>query len=85
MDLLARTASASVCEFNWSAVKRIETDNRCMDSATTCKLSNVAAQYHVEQALINRNKDSLPTLDDVLVKMLQEAEDDAPLPILNAL
>ena len=56
-----------------------------MDSATTCKLSNVAAQYHVEQALINRNKDSLPTLDDVLVKMLQEAEDDAPLPILNAL
>ena len=83
VELLARSPSASVCEFNWSAVGRTETKHRPLHSTRTNKLVNVASCYAVQQAMLNRQQDCIPSLDDVLISLLNDIEENAPLGVLD--
>jgi hypothetical protein len=82
VDILSKCASASACEFNWSQVSRVERKGRAsLKPATTNKSINVAASYQLEKSILSRGVcTNLPTLDAVICEVVDNDEDEAPLP-----
>ena len=91
VKLLARTASASPCEFNWSSVAMHESQRRHrLHTTKTNKAINVAATHQL-QAAIRKAKDDdgnilqVPILDGAIESLVSEVEDDMPLQMLQSL
>jgi hypothetical protein len=86
MDVLSKPAAASACEFNWSAVGKVERKGRSMHPASTNRSVNVAANYKLEEAITRRGVcQRLPTLDAVIEELVEDAEDEAPLGHMDGL
>jgi hypothetical protein len=81
IDVLSKAASASACEFNWSAVSSVERKGRAsLLPASTNATVNIAANHKLESAITRRGvNNALPTLDQALEDLISEAEDEAPL------
>ena len=87
VQLLARTVSASPCEFNWSVVSMHESQRRGkLHTASTNKEVNVAATYHLEQAIKTQDANGmimpLPTLDEAIKKLVEDTADETPLSVV---
>jgi hypothetical protein len=86
VDILSKAAAASACEFNWSLVNSVERKGRPLQPASTNASVNVAANYKLQTSISRRGVCSnLPTLDQAIEELVNEAEDDTPLGVLNGL
>jgi hypothetical protein len=80
VDVLSKCCAASACEFNWSQVSRVERKGRArLAPATTDKAVNVHAMHHLGQAVKRASPMGLPTMDDVIVSIVEDTEDSAPI------
>jgi hypothetical protein len=90
VQLLARTVSASPCEFNWSRVALHESQRRLrLHTANTNKEVNVAATHQLEASTKVQDSSGmilqLPTLDGAISELAEQVEDEAPLGLLQSL
>jgi hypothetical protein len=87
VDVLSKAAAASACEFNWSAVNSVERKGRSsLLPASTNASINVAANHKMQASISRRGVNTyLPTLDQAIEELVNEAKDNAPLGVLNGL